>query len=179
MGRTWQCGTIQVDFAMPERLDITYTGADNEEHRPVMIHRALLGSIERFMGILIEQYGGNLPTWLAPVQALVIPIADRHAAYGHEVVGALRQAGLRADVDDRPESMGKRIRDGQMQKVPYLLIVGDKEEETRRGRRARTRGAEGLRPGGRHRRPHRRGGPREASAVRLSAIRTPGEKEGQ
>jgi threonyl-tRNA synthetase len=116
---------------MPERLDITYTGADNEEHRPVMIHRALLGSIERFMGILIEQYGGNLPTWLAPVQALVIPIADRHAAYGHEVVGALRQAGLRADVDDRPESMGKRIRDGQMQKVPYLLIVGDKEEETR------------------------------------------------
>jgi threonyl-tRNA synthetase len=131
MGRTWQCGTIQVDFAMPERLDITYTGADNEEHRPVMIHRALLGSIERFMGILIEQYGGNLPTWLAPVQALVIPIADRHAAYGHEVVGALRQAGLRADVDDRPESMGKRIRDGQMQKVPYLLIVGDKEEETR------------------------------------------------
>jgi threonyl-tRNA synthetase len=131
MGRTWQCGTIQVDFAMPERLDITYTGADNEEHRPVMIHRALLGSIERFMGILIEQYGGNLPTWLAPVQALVIPIADRHAVYGHEVVGALRQAGLRADVDDRPESMGKRIRDGQMQKVPYLLIVGDKEEETR------------------------------------------------
>jgi threonyl-tRNA synthetase len=131
MGRTWQCGTIQVDFAMPERLDITYTGADNEEHRPVMIHRALLGSIERFMGILIEQYGGNLPTWLAPVQALVIPIADRHSAYGHEVVGALRQAGLRADVDDRPESMGKRIRDGQMQKVPYLLIVGDKEEETR------------------------------------------------
>ncbi|HET6494581.1 MAG TPA: threonine--tRNA ligase [Thermoleophilia bacterium] len=131
MGRTWQCGTIQVDFAMPERLDIAYTGADNEEHRPVMIHRALLGSIERFMGILIEQYGGNLPTWLAPVQAVVIPIADRHAAYGREVVGALLQAGLRADVDDRPESMGKRIRDGQMQKVPYLLIVGDKEEETR------------------------------------------------
>ena len=85
MGRTWQCGTIQVDFAMPERLDITYTGADNEEHRPVMIHRALLGSIERFIGILLEHYGGNLPTWLAPVQALVIPIADRHAAYGHEV----------------------------------------------------------------------------------------------
>jgi threonyl-tRNA synthetase len=130
MGRTWQCGTIQVDFAMPERLDITYTGADNEEHRPVMIHRALLGSIERFMGILLEQYGGNLPTWLAPVQALVIPIADRHVAYGHEVLGALHQAGLRADVDDRPESMGKRIRDGQLQKVPYLLVVGDREAET-------------------------------------------------
>ena len=131
MGRTWQCGTIQVDFAMPKRLDITYTGADNEEHRPVMIHRALLGSIERFMGILLEHYGGNLPTWLAPVQALVIPIADRHAAYGHEVLGALRQAGIRADLDDRGESMGRRIRDGQLQKVPYLLVVGDKEQESR------------------------------------------------
>ena len=131
MGRTWQCGTIQVDFAMPKRLDITYTGADNEEHRPVMIHRALLGSIERFMGILLEHYGGNLPTWLAPVQALVIPIADRHAAYGHEVLGALRQAGIRADLDDRSESMGRRIRDGQLQKVPYLLVVGDKEQESR------------------------------------------------
>jgi threonyl-tRNA synthetase len=131
MGRTWQCGTIQVDFAMPERLDITYTGADNEEHRPVMIHRALLGSIERFMGILLEHYGGNLPTWLAPVQALIIPIADRHAAYGHEVLGALHQAGIRADLDERSESMGKRIRDGQLQKVPYLLVVGDKEQESR------------------------------------------------
>jgi len=131
MGRTWQCGTIQVDFAMPERLDISYTGADNEEHRPVMIHRALLGSIERFMGILLEHYGGNLPTWLAPVQALVIPIADRHAAYGHEVLGALHQAGIRADLDDRGESMGRRIRDGQLQKVPYLLVVGDKEQESR------------------------------------------------
>ncbi|MEZ5126142.1 MAG: threonine--tRNA ligase [Thermoleophilia bacterium] len=131
MGRTWQCGTIQVDFAMPERLDITYTGADNEEHRPVMVHRALLGSIERFMGILLEHYGGNLPTWLAPVQALIIPIADRHAEYGHEVAAALAEAGLRVEVDDRPESMGKRIRDGQLQKVPYLLVVGDKEAETR------------------------------------------------
>jgi threonyl-tRNA synthetase len=131
MGRTWQCGTIQVDFAMPERLDISYTGADNEEHRPVMIHRALLGSIERFMGILLEHYGGNLPTWLAPVQALVIPIADRHAAYGREVLGALQEAGIRADLDDRGESMGRRIRDGQLQKVPYLLVVGDKEQESR------------------------------------------------
>lgn len=129
MGRTWQCGTIQVDFAMPERLDITYTGADNEEHRPVMVHRALLGSIERFMGILLEHYGGNLPTWLAPVQATVIPIADRHAAYGAEVLAALSASGLRAELDDRPESMGKRIRDGQLQKVPYLLVVGDKEAE--------------------------------------------------
>ncbi|MGD0998781.1 MAG: threonine--tRNA ligase, partial [Thermoleophilia bacterium] len=131
MGRTWQCGTIQVDFAMPERLDITYTGPDNEEHRPVMIHRAMLGSIERFMGILLEHYGGNLPTWLAPVQALVLPVSDRHAAYAVGVVDALRAAGLQAELDDRSESVGKRIRDGQLQKVPYLLVVGDREEEAR------------------------------------------------
>ncbi len=131
MGRTWQCGTIQVDFAMPERLDITYTGPDNEEHRPVMIHRAMLGSIERFMGILLEHYGGNLPTWLAPVQALVLPVSDRHAGYAAGVVEALRAAGLRADADDRSESVGKRIRDGQLQKVPYLLVVGDREEEAK------------------------------------------------
>jgi threonyl-tRNA synthetase len=135
MGRTWQCGTIQVDFAMPERLDITYTGTDNEEHRPVMIHRALLGSIERFMGILLEHYGGNLPTWLAPEQVRVLPIADRHAGYAHEVAavfaGATAQAGthLWVAVDDRAESLGKRIREGQMHKVPYLLIVGDREAQ--------------------------------------------------
>ena len=131
MGRSWQCGTIQVDFAMPERLDITYTGADNEEHRPVMIHRAMLGAIERFMGILLEHYGGNLPTWLAPVQALVLPVADRHAGYAVGVMEGLRVAGLRAEVDDRSESVGKRIRDGQLQKVPYLLVVGDREEGAR------------------------------------------------
>ncbi len=131
MGRTWQCGTIQVDFAMPERLDITYTGPDNEEHRPVMIHRAMLGSIERFMGILLEHYGGNLPTWLAPVQALVLPVSDRHAGYAAGAVEALRVAGLRAELDDRSESVGKRIRDGQLQKVPYLLVVGDREEEAK------------------------------------------------
>ena len=119
----------------PRRLDITYTGADNEEHRPVMIHRALLGSIERFMGILLEHYGGNLPTWLAPEQVLVLPIADRHADYAREVLVALRAAGaeasviLHADVDDRGESVGKRIRDAQLQKVPYILVVGDREVE--------------------------------------------------
>ena len=135
MGRTWQCGTIQVDFAMPERLDISYTGADNEEHRPVMIHRALLGSIERFMGILLEHYGGNLPPWLAPEQAVVLPIADRHGDYAQQVVRELRDAGaaagvtLHADVDDRGESVGKRIRDAQLQKVPYILVVGDREVE--------------------------------------------------
>jgi threonyl-tRNA synthetase len=141
MGRTWQCGTIQVDFAMPERLDISYTGADNEEHRPVMIHRALLGSIERFMGILLEHYGGNLPTWLAPTQVLVLPIADRHAAYAHEVerlfCGAAEAVGMSGgapvwvEVDDSSESLGKRIRDGQLQKVPYILVVGDREQEDR------------------------------------------------
>ncbi|HMK92608.1 MAG TPA: threonine--tRNA ligase, partial [Thermoleophilia bacterium] len=131
MGRSWQCGTIQVDFAMPETLDISYTGADNEEHRPVMIHRAMLGSIERFMGILLEHYGGNLPTWLAPVQVLVLPVADRHAGYASGVMEALRVAGLRAELDDRSESVGKRIRDGQLQKVPYLLVVGDREESER------------------------------------------------
>ncbi len=135
MGGSWQCGTIQADFAMPETLDTTSTGADNEEHRPVMIHRALLGSIERFMGILLEHYGGNLPTWLAPQQVLVLPIADRHADYAREVLVALRTAGaeasvtLHADVDDRGESVGKRIRDAQLQKVPYILVVGDREVE--------------------------------------------------
>ena len=129
MGRTWQCGTIQVDFAMPERLDITYTGADNEEHRPVMIHRALLGSIERFVGILIEHYAGALPTWVAPVQAQVLPVSERHALYARDVRDELRTAGFRAELDDRAESLGRRIRDGQLQKVPYLLVVGDREAE--------------------------------------------------
>jgi len=141
MGRTWQCGTIQVDFAMPERLDISYTGADNEEHRPVMIHRALLGSVERFMGILLEHYGGNLPTWLAPTQVLVLPIADRHAKYAREVeqvfrgaaeaVGMSGGAPVWVEVDDSSESLGKRIRDGQLHKVPYILVVGDREEKER------------------------------------------------
>ncbi len=141
MGRTWQCGTIQVDFAMPERLDISYTGADNEEHRPVMIHRALLGSVERWMGILLEHYGGALPTWLAPVQALVLPVSDRFLDYGQRVREALAAAGLRVDLDDRSESLGKRIRDGQLQKVPYLLVVGEREVESR-AVSVRERGAE-------------------------------------
>ncbi|MBM3147158.1 MAG: threonine--tRNA ligase, partial [Actinobacteria bacterium] len=137
MGRTWQCGTIQVDFAMPERLDITYTGADNEEHRPVMIHRALLGSIERFLGILLEQYGGNLPLWLAPEQVRVLPIADRHAEYAREAAATFAGAAGQADlplwvsVDERGESLGKRIREGQLHKVPYLLVVGDREAQER------------------------------------------------
>ena len=131
MGRTWQCATCQLDFAMPERLDLDYVGEDNQRHRPVMIHRTVLGSIERFLGILIEQYGGALPAWLAPVQAAVVPVADRHADYAGEVRRALEAAGLRVEVDLRTESVSKKIRDGEVTKVPYMLVVGDREVEQR------------------------------------------------
>jgi threonyl-tRNA synthetase len=131
LGRSWQLGTVQLDYNMPERFGLTYTGADNAEHRPVMIHRALLGSFERFIGILLEHTAGELPFWLAPVQAAVLPVADRHNDYGREVVGTLRAAGLRAELDDRSESVGRKIRDTELQKVPYMLIVGDKEAQAR------------------------------------------------
>jgi threonyl-tRNA synthetase len=131
MGRTWQCATCQLDFAMPERLDIDYVGEDNQRHRPVMIHRTVLGSIERFLGILIEQYGGALPAWLAPVQAAVVPVADRHLDYANEVRRALDGSGLRVEVDQRTESVSKKIRDGEVTKVPYMLVVGDREVEQR------------------------------------------------
>jgi threonyl-tRNA synthetase len=130
LGRSWQCGTCQLDFQMPERFDLTYTGADNSEHRPVMIHRALLGSMERFAGILIEHYGGRFPLWLAPVQAVVLPVADRHNDRASEVVQRLRASGLRAGVDDRSESVGRKIRDAELSKAPYMLVVGDKEIES-------------------------------------------------
>jgi threonyl-tRNA synthetase len=113
---------------MPKQFELTYMGEDNREHRPVMIHRALMGSFERFIGILIEHYGGEFPLWLAPVQALVLPIADRHIEYAREVSGRLEEAGIRADVDERTESIGKKIRDGELHKVPYMLIVGDQEQ---------------------------------------------------
>ncbi|MGI8632778.1 MAG: threonine--tRNA ligase [Solirubrobacterales bacterium] len=128
LGRSWQCGTCQLDFSMPERFDLTYTGADNADHRPVMIHRALLGSMERFVGVLVEHYGGRFPLWLAPEQAAVLPIADRHAGYAAGVAERLRDAGLRCAVDDRAESVGKRIRDAELRKTPYMLVVGDREE---------------------------------------------------
>lgn len=127
MGRTWQCATCQVDFAMPERLDCDYVGEDNQRHRPVMIHRTVLGSIERFLAILIEHYGGALPAWLTPVQVGIIPVADRHAPYAEEVRTTLEAAGLRAEVDLRTESVSKKIRDGEVQKVPFQLVVGDRE----------------------------------------------------
>jgi threonyl-tRNA synthetase len=128
LGRSWQCGTCQIDFFMPERFDLSYQGEDNAEHTPVMIHRALLGSMERFVGILIEHYGGRFPVWLAPVQAIVLPVADRHLDYARQVANALREAGVRCRVDERSESVGKKIRDAELGKLPYMLVVGGREE---------------------------------------------------
>jgi threonyl-tRNA synthetase len=122
-------GTVQLDYYMPERFELSYTGADNAEHRPVMIHRALMGSFERFIGILIEHYAGEFPVWLTPVQAIALPISDRHAAAAAAVVGTLRDAGLRAELDDRTESVGRKIREAELRKIPYMLVVGDREAE--------------------------------------------------
>ncbi|HEY0316844.1 MAG TPA: threonine--tRNA ligase [Solirubrobacterales bacterium] len=130
LGRSWQCGTCQLDFQMPERFDLYYTGADDAPYRPVMIHRALLGSMERFAGILIEHYAGRFPTWLAPVQAIVLPISDRHNEYAARAMAELRDAGVRVAIDDRSESIGKKIRDSSIGRYPYMLVVGDREEET-------------------------------------------------
>jgi threonyl-tRNA synthetase len=129
LGRSWQLGTVQLDFQLPERFDLTYTGADNAEHRAVMLHRALLGSYERFIGILLEDTGGELPLWLAPVHATVLPIADRHAGPARAVADRLREAGLRVEVDERTESVGRKIRDAELRKVPYMLVLGDRELE--------------------------------------------------
>jgi threonyl-tRNA synthetase len=129
IGRKWQCATIQLDYQQPENFDLTYIGADNTEHRPVVIHRAIFGSFERFIAILIEHYAGAFPLWLAPVQAVVLPIADRHVAYAESVRASLTAAGLRADVDERQEKIGYKIREAQLQKVPYMLVVGDREQE--------------------------------------------------
>ena len=129
IGRSWQLGTVQLDYSMPERFGLEYTGADNAEHAPVMIHRALLGSFERFVGILVEHYAGEFPLWLAPVQAAVLPIADRHVAHARTVVDRLREAGLRPELDERTESVGRKIRDAELRKVPYMLVVGDREAE--------------------------------------------------
>ena len=130
IGRSWQLGTVQLDYSMPERFELAYTGADNEEHRPVMIHRALMGSFERFIGILIEHYAGEFPLWLAPVQAMLLPIADRHGDYARRVAEQLRGAGLRVEVDERTESIGRKIREAEVRKVPYMLVVGDREVES-------------------------------------------------
>jgi threonyl-tRNA synthetase len=129
IGREWQLSTIQFDFNLPERFDMTYIGEDGQPHRPYMVHRALLGSMERFFGVLIEHFGGAFPVWLSPVQAVVIPIADRHIPYCIEVADRLNATGLRIEVDTGSERMGNKIRQAQKQKIPYMLIVGDKEQE--------------------------------------------------
>jgi threonyl-tRNA synthetase len=130
LGRSWQCGTCQLDFQMPERFELYYTDNEDQQQRPVMIHRALLGSMERFAGILIEHYAGRFPVWLAPIQAIVLPISDRHNEYAGRAMTELRDAGVRVAVDDRSESIGKKIRDSSIGRYPYMLVVGDREEET-------------------------------------------------
>jgi threonyl-tRNA synthetase len=130
LGRSWQLGTVQLDYSFPERFELTYTGADNAEHRPVMIHRALMGSYERFIGILLEHYAGEFPVWLAPVQAVVLPIADRHNEAAERVRAELAGAGVRVEVDERTESVARKIRDAELRKVPYMLVVGDREAES-------------------------------------------------
>ena len=127
IGRKWQCATIQLDYMQPENFDLKYTGADNAEHRPVVIHRAIFGSFERFIGILIEHYAGAFPLWLAPVQVIVLPLSDRHVAYADSVRGRLADAGFRVEVDERVETIGYKIREAQLQKIPYMLVVGDRE----------------------------------------------------
>jgi threonyl-tRNA synthetase len=127
LGRAWQLGTIQLDYAAPERFDLNYIGQDNAAHRPVVIHRAVCGSFERFIAILIEHYAGAFPLWLAPVQVSVLPIADRHTDYARTVVARLEAAGLRVELDDRQEKIGYKIREAQLQKIPYMLVAGDRE----------------------------------------------------
>ena len=129
LGREWQLSTIQFDFILPERFDISYIGEDGQAHRPYMVHRALMGSMERFMGVLIEHYAGAFPVWLAPVQAVLIPITDRHLDYAFEVAEQLKAEGIRAEVDDSSDRMNAKIRAAQKQKIPYMLVVGDQEVE--------------------------------------------------
>jgi threonyl-tRNA synthetase len=127
LGRTWQGPTTQVDFNLPERFDVNYIGEDGLEHRVVMVHRTVLGSMERFFGCLIEHYAGAFPVWLAPVQAMIIPIADQHLDYARKVEAELKSEGIRVEVDERSERMNLKIREAQLQKIPYMLIVGDEE----------------------------------------------------
>lgn len=129
IGRTWQCGTIQLDFQMPEKFDLTYVGADGEKHRPVMIHRTIFGSIERFIGILIENYAGAFPVWLAPVQVIILPVSERQQDYAKKLKNKLEELDIRAEADLRSEKIGYKIREAQLQKIPYMLVVGDKEME--------------------------------------------------
>lgn len=147
IGRTWQCGTIQLDFQMPERFDMEYVGPDGEKHRPVMVHRTILGSIERFIGILIEHFAGAFPTWLAPVQVKVLTITERCDDWAREVADVLRARGIRAETDLRNEKIGFKIREAQVEKAPYMLVIGDKEVEDRTvAVRSRKEGDQGAMP---------------------------------
>ena len=129
LGRTWQCGTIQLDSQLPERFELEYTGEDGQKHRPVMIHRVVLGSIERFIGVITEHFAGAFPAWLAPVQVKVLPVTDRAEAYAKEVSAKLDAAGFRVEVDERNEKIGKKIREATLEKIPYMLVVGDRDME--------------------------------------------------
>ena len=130
LGRDWQCGTIQLDFQMPERFDLTYIGEDGEKHRPVMLHRVIFGSIERFIGIITEHFAGAFPTWLAPVQIQILPISEKHVDYAKKLKADFEKDELRVEIDDRNEKIGYKIREAWSAKVPYMLIVGDKEIES-------------------------------------------------
>jgi threonyl-tRNA synthetase len=146
IGRKWQCATIQLDYEQPQNFDLKYIGADNAEHRPVVIHRAIVGSFERFIALLIEHYAGAFPLWLAPVQAIVLPIADRHLEYAGSVRARLEAAGLRTELDDRQEKIGYKIREAQLQKIPYMLVAGDRESaDGTVSVRSRTGGDQGSR----------------------------------
>lgn len=129
IGRTWQCGTIQLDFQLPQRFEAEYVGADGEKHRPIMIHRVVFGSIERFIGILIEHYAGKFPVWLSPVQVKILPVSDKYLAYGEKVMAELKSRNVRVEIDGRNEKLGYKIREARLEKVPYMLIVGEKEQE--------------------------------------------------
>lgn len=130
LGRTWQCGTIQLDMQLPERFELEYVGADGEKHRPVMIHRVVLGSIERFIGVITEHFAGKFPLWLSPVQVTILPISERHHEYAAKLKAELEAAGLRVECDTRNEKIGYKIREAQLQQTPYMLVVGDKEAES-------------------------------------------------
>jgi threonyl-tRNA synthetase len=144
LGRAWQCSTIQCDFALPERFELEYAGSDGARHRPVMLHRAILGSIERFLGVLIEHTAGALPLWLSPVQAVVIPVSQAQEAYGREVLAKLVDEGLRARLETADQTLGSRIRAAQGEKIPYMLVVGDREAKAGKvAVRSRSRGVEG------------------------------------
>jgi threonyl-tRNA synthetase len=144
LGRKWQCATIQLDYQLPQQFELKYIGADNSEHRPVVIHRAIYGSFERFIALLIEHYAGAFPLWVAPIQVIVLPISDRHLTYGASVRDELKAAGLRTDLDERQEKIGFKIREAQLQKIPYMLVVGDREAAERTvSVRTRTGGDQG------------------------------------